>query len=72
MTEIYLASLQKRFGELIIHAVRTDLTIARAQSLSQAVFEYDPKSKAADDFTTLAQLATSWRKSGVMMAKGKR
>jgi chromosome partitioning protein len=62
MTEIYLASLQKRFGELIIHAVRTDSTIARAQSLSQAVFEYDQKSKAAEDFTTLAQLLLAGEK----------
>ena len=62
MTEIYLASLQKRFGELIIHSVRTDSTIARAQSLSQTVFEYDPKSKAAEDFTTLAQLLLAGEK----------
>lgn len=59
MTGIYLSSLQKRFGELIIHPVRTDSTIARAQSLNQSVFEYDPKSKAVEDFTTLAQLLLS-------------
>lgn len=55
MTEKYLASLQKRFGDLIIHPVRTDSTIARAQSLGQTVFEYDMKSKAVADFTSLAQ-----------------
>jgi chromosome partitioning protein len=59
MTEIYLSSLQKRFGDLIIQPIRTDSTIARAQSLNQSVFEYDPKSKAARDFTVLAQLLVS-------------
>jgi len=62
MTEIYLASLQKRFSELIIHPVRTDSTIARAQSLSQVVFEYDSKSRAAEDFTALAQLLLTGEK----------
>lgn len=62
MTEIYLSSLQKRFGELIIRPVRTDSTIARAQSLNQSVFEYDPKSKAVEDFTALAQRLLSREK----------
>jgi len=56
MTEIYLSSLKKRFGDLVVHAVRTDATISRAQSLHQTVFEYDPRSKAADDFNVLAML----------------
>ncbi len=58
MTERYLASLKKRFAEMIIHPVRTDSTIARAQSLGQTVFEYDPKSKAAEDFNALAAFVT--------------
>ena len=62
MTEIYLASLQKQFDNLIIHPVRTDSTIARAQSLNQTVFEYDPKSKAAEDFSMLAQMLLAGEK----------
>lgn len=58
MTERYLASLKNRFAEMIIHPVRTDSTIARAQSLGQTVFEYDPKSKAAEDFAKLATFVT--------------
>lgn len=54
MTERYLASLKKRFEILVIHPVRTDATIARAQSVGQTVFEYDAKSKAAEDFDTIA------------------
>jgi chromosome partitioning protein len=54
MTEQYLTSLKKRFGERIIHPVRTDATISRAQSLGQTVFEYNPRSKVAGDFLVLA------------------
>jgi chromosome partitioning protein len=64
MTERYLASLKKRFEALVIHPVRTDATISRAQSLGQTVFEYDPKSKAAEDFTEIAAF--------VMQAEGVR
>jgi chromosome partitioning protein len=56
MTEMYLTSLRKRFGDLVVPSVRTDATISRAQSLSQTVFEYDPRSKAVEDFTALASL----------------
>jgi chromosome partitioning protein len=56
MTELYLSSLKKRFGDLVIQAVRTDATISRAQSLHQTVFEYDPRSKAAEDFNAVARL----------------
>lgn len=56
MTAQYLASLKNRFGSLIIHPVRTDATVARAQSLNQTVFEYDPRCKVAEDFESLAQI----------------
>jgi chromosome partitioning protein len=54
MTAQYLASLKKRFGERVIHPIRTDATISRAQSLNQTVFEYGPRSKVAEDFLVLA------------------
>jgi chromosome partitioning protein len=56
MTEKYLASLKNRFGDRVIPPVRTDSTISRAQSLKQTVFEYDPKSKAAEDIMNIARL----------------
>lgn len=56
MTEKYLTSLQSRFAGLIIHPVRTDATISRAQSVQQTVFEYDLQSKAAEDFNALANI----------------
>jgi chromosome partitioning protein len=56
MTERYLTSLQKKFGELIIHPVRTDATFSRAQSVKETIYEYDPRSKAAEDITTIANL----------------
>ena len=56
MTAMYISSLQKRFGGLVIHSVRTDATVARAQSLGQTVYEYDPTSKVCEDFTEIARL----------------
>jgi len=56
MTGKYLASLKNRFEDLIIHPVRTDSTISRAQSVQKTVFEYDPQSKAAEDFDILANI----------------
>lgn len=59
MTAQYLTSLKKRFGERVIHPVRTDATVSRAQSMKQTVFEYDSKSKVAGDFIELATLLTT-------------
>jgi chromosome partitioning protein len=59
MTAQYLASLKKRFGERVIHPIRTDATISRAQSLNQTVFEYGPRSKVAEDFLLLANRLTT-------------
>lgn len=56
MTQLYLTSLKKRFGDLIVQSVRTDATISKSQSLKQTVFEYDPTCKAVDDFNTIASL----------------
>jgi chromosome partitioning protein len=56
MTKEYLDSLKEHFGERILHPVRTDGTVSRAQSVGQTVFEYDPKSNAAADFMALATI----------------
>ncbi|WP_052888101.1 ParA family protein [Thermogemmatispora carboxidivorans] len=56
MTKEYHDSLKEHFGERILHPVRTDGTVSKAQSLGQTVFEYDPRSNAAADFMALASL----------------
>jgi len=50
----YLESLRTRFGELVLPSIRTDATPAKAQSVNQTVFEYDPHCKAAVDITAVA------------------
>lgn len=55
MARQYLKELRETFGELIMSPVRTDSTVPRAQSVKQTVFEYDPKSRVANDFRTLAE-----------------
>jgi chromosome partitioning protein len=54
MARQYLAELRETFGDLITAVIRTDSTVPRAQSVQQTVFEYDPKSRVAEDFRTLA------------------
>lgn len=54
MARQYLKELRETFGDLITAVVRTDATVSRAQSVRQTVFEYDPKSRVAEDFRTLA------------------
>jgi chromosome partitioning protein len=55
MSRKYLSELRETFGELITSVVRTDSTVPRAQSLRKTVFEYDQKSRVAEDFRTLAE-----------------
>jgi chromosome partitioning protein len=54
MARQYLRELRETFNGLITAPVRTDATVPRAQSVRQTVFEYDPRSKVAEDFRTLA------------------
>lgn len=55
MARLYLAQLRETFGDLVTSVIRTDATVPRAQSVHQTVFEYDPKSRVAEDFRTLAE-----------------
>lgn len=55
MAPLYLKLLRDTFGDLITAVIRTDATVPRAQSMKQTVFEYDPHSKVAEDFRTLAE-----------------
>jgi chromosome partitioning protein len=54
MSRQYLKELRETFGDLITAPIRTDSTVPRAQSVKKTVFEYDPKSRVAEDFRTLA------------------
>ena len=56
MSNMYYQSLRDTFKERVIHPIRTDATIKKAQSLGQTVFEYDKNSKAAEDFTKLTDM----------------
>lgn len=51
----YLPSLRQQYGAMVSHPIRTDATVSRAQSLRQTVYEYDPMSRVAHDFTRLAR-----------------
>jgi chromosome partitioning protein len=59
MSRQYLKELRDEFGDLVTSAVRTDALVPKAQSLQMTVFEYEEKykikSRAAQDFITLAE-----------------
>ncbi len=59
MSRQYLKELHDEFGDLVTAAVRTDALVPKAQSLQMTVFEYEEeykvKSRAAEDFQTLAE-----------------
>ncbi|MFL5591012.1 MAG: ParA family protein [Ktedonobacteraceae bacterium] len=61
MARRYLQEMRETFGDLITAPIRTDSTVPRAQSVRQTVFEYDPKSRVAEDFRTLAEDLTTER-----------
>lgn len=56
MHETYLRDLQANFESELLPTVRQDSAIGKSQHFHQSVFEYDPKSKAAEDFTAIANL----------------
>jgi chromosome partitioning protein len=62
MSDAYYQSLLETFKERVIHSIRTDATIKKAQSLGQTVFEYDKSSKAAEDFSRLTDLIVAGAK----------
>jgi chromosome partitioning protein len=51
----YLPTLRQQYGAMVSHPIRTDSTVSRAQSFGQTVYEYDPMSRVAHDFTRLAR-----------------
>jgi chromosome partitioning protein len=65
MSSAYYKTLQDTFKERVIHSIRTDGTIKKAQSLGQTVYEYDKNSKAAEDFTRLTDVIISGVKTAL-------
>ncbi len=56
MHETYLRDLQETFNDQLLPTVRQDAAVGKSQHFHQSVFEYDPTSKAAHDFTQIASL----------------
>jgi chromosome partitioning protein len=55
-TDVYLKGLEKRYANDVIQAVRTDENIQKSQHFRQTIFEYAPRSKAAEDIMQIALL----------------
>ena len=59
MARQYLKEVRETFGQLVTAPVRTDAAVSKAQSVKMTVFEYEQeyniKSRAAEDFKTLAE-----------------
>ena len=59
MARQYLTELRQEFGDLVTAPIRTDAIVPKAQSVQMTVFEYEQtysvKSRAAEDFRTLAE-----------------
>ncbi len=52
-----LDELDRHFGDLVLHPfVRVNVRLAEAPSHAQTIFEYSPRSGAAEDFSALADL----------------
>lgn len=54
MHSTYLDDLKKTFQGKVMPTIRQDSVIGKSQHFHQSVYEYDPRSKAAEDFTTNA------------------
>jgi chromosome partitioning protein len=50
-----LKSLDRVFSEFLTTPIRTNISISEAAGFGQTIFEFDPKSKAADDFKKLSE-----------------
>jgi chromosome partitioning protein len=55
----YLKDLRAEYEGELLPVVRQDSAIGKAQHFHKSVFEYDPHSKAAEDFTAIANALTS-------------
>lgn len=55
MTENYLESLKRHFKDRVFAPIRTDASIPKAQAYQKTVFDFDPRSKAAEDFLFFAE-----------------
>lgn len=54
-TEHYIESLKRHFKDKLYSSVRTDANISKAQGFRMSIFDYEPRSKAAEDFAYIAE-----------------
>jgi len=66
MHDTYIADLRELFGDRVLPAVRVDINIPKAQSFNQTIFEYNDRSRSAQDFRAIAAaLSPKARVAGV-------
>lgn len=59
MTHQYLQQLKETFKEKVTPIIRQDKQFPRSQAYRKTIFEFNPKSKAAQDITELAKFFTN-------------
>src|SRR6185312_11680326 len=62
MHETYLKDLQTTFENELLPTVRQDSAVGKSQHFHRSVFEYDPSSKAAEDFAAITNILISKKK----------
>ncbi len=56
LSEEVVATLRARFGKDVLRAVvRENVRLAEAPSFAKSIFDYDPKSSGAEDYTAVAK-----------------
>jgi len=56
MHKSYVQDLQETFSGQVLPPIRQDAEIGKAQSYHQSIYEYNPRSRAAEDYKTLAHM----------------
>jgi len=66
MHDTYITDLRELFGDRVLPGVRVDINIPKAQSFNQTIFEYNDRSRSAQDFRAIAAaLSPKARVAGV-------
>lgn len=72
LSEEVVATLRERFGKDVLKAVvRENVRLAEAPSFAQSIFDYDPRSTGAEDYTAVAKELLA-RASGKRTQRAKR
>jgi chromosome partitioning protein len=56
VSTMVLASVTKDFGDRVTHPIRVDTLLSEAPGAGKTIFEYAPRSRAAEDYARLARL----------------